>query len=344
MCRLGDGDTISPVERVARVMAPKRPAPKQQLEQGICGQLGWSSRYFQTADGGRWAVEVRTGVGSAATHCFVSDCSEPATTNGTKEGHAAAAALAVQGLDGLVRWHMAKPAGTMDAAFGVGFDATARTVGSSGWGAFWQQNPRVVGIDVEGNLQTPPVLVQVATMSLVVLESPSAYNAANNIVGAALSPDLTRLLADETILKVFCDGSAGADKRSLGLPLLGRRDIVDLEDVAAQLAGPVNVPRGLARILGLALPQVPVRVEKEKKKGRSDPHSSVMFFGAIEQGRRPQLRGLAEVPAPVRRYAALDAWCTLLAWDGLMREGNRERERAERESSERGKALLRLIT
>ena len=71
---------------------------------------------------------------------------------------------------------------------------------------------------------------------------------------------------------------------TLGLPAAPRLDVIDLEDVAAELAGPVGVRRGLARILGLALPQLPVRIAKEKKSARSDPNSSVMFFASIEQG------------------------------------------------------------
>jgi hypothetical protein len=230
---------------------PKAPNPKQQLDQGICQQLGWSRRYFQDEATNRWAVEVRTGVGAEGLHRFTSDCDQ-AGKEGAKQGEAAAAALAVSGLDPIVQCHMAKPAVSMDAAFGAQFDAAARVVepqsGDGGWGVFWQQNPRVVGIDVEGNSSMPPVLVQVATRSLVVLEAPrgggrggragSGGDSADPLAG--LSPDLRRLLDDRTILKVMCEGSSGADKRSLGLT--SRSDIVDLEDVATELAGPQPPP------------------------------------------------------------------------------------------------------
>jgi hypothetical protein len=69
---------------------------------------------------------------------------------------------------------------------------------------------------VEGNSTTPPVLVQVATSSLVMLEAPVGGGGGYGDGGSGLSADLTRLLADESILKVFCDGTTGADKRSLG--------------------------------------------------------------------------------------------------------------------------------
>ena len=38
------------------------------------------------------------------------------------------------------------------------------------------------------------------------------------------------------------------------------------------------------------------------------------------------------MPPAMKRYAALDAWCTLMAWEGLLGESNREeREREHRE-------------
>ena len=315
---------------------PKASNPKQQLDQGICQQFGWSRRYFQDEATNRWAVEVRTGLGAEGLHRFTSDCDQ-AGKEGAKRGEAAAAALAVSGLDPIVQRHMAKPAVSMDAAFGAQFDAAARVVepqsGDGGWGVFWQQNPRVVGIDVEGNSSMPPVLVQVATRSLVVLEAPrgggrggragSGGDSADPVAG--LSPDLRRLLDDRSILKVMCEGSSGSDKRSLGLSgAEARADIVDLEDLATELAGPVAVQRGLARILGLALPRLPVRVAKERRdarwKGSKDAASPVMFFVAIEQGWRAPLGGVREVPPAVKRYAALDAWCTLVAWEGLVGE------------------------
>mmetsp|Transcript_8088 Transcript_8088/g.20070 ORF Transcript_8088/g.20070 Transcript_8088/m.20070 type:complete len:402 (-) Transcript_8088:585-1790(-) len=304
--------------------------PKQQLYI-LCGKLGWSTRYFfsvehEGTDAHPWAVEVRTGIGAAASHTFVSDCINDNTNTGLKAGHAAAAALAVRGLDAEAQRQLAFPAASMDATLGAHFDATVTTVeaegrcAGAGWAAFWAQKPKVVGIDVEGNLHTPPVLVQVATISLVILEAPGDGRG-----GGRFSSDLLRLLADESILKVFCDGSSEADKRCLNLPSSddARRDLVDLEDLAATLAGPGGVRRGLARILGLALPWLPVRISKEEKKAQHQRSSqfrnpSVMFFAAIDKGDRPSFRGgLHQIPAEMKRYGALDAWCTLLAWRGL---------------------------
>ena len=244
-----------------------------------------------------------------------------------KDGEKAVADKAVEGLSGLVHEHMSKPVASIEDVMGGRFDAAVNgwieTIprgdcrGPHLWDIFWQQKPRVVGIDVEGNLASPPLLVQVATQERVWLEAPCFTG--------GLSEDLKRLLADETILKIFCEGSSCADRRSLGLPadVSSRRDIVDLEDVAAKLAGPTKVRRGLAKILGLALPQCPWRIGKEKPS-KGQPSSSVKYFTAIEQGRQPVPRAWHQIPPHVKRYAAMDAWCTLKAWEWLMIEQARE--------------------
>ena len=48
------------------------------------------------------------------------------------------------------------------------------------------------------------------------------------------------------------------------------------------------------------------------------------------------------MPPAMKRYAALDAWCTLMAWEGLLGESNREeREREHRERLETPRHPLR---
>lgn len=42
----------------------------------------------------------------------------------------------------------------------------------------------------------------------------------------------------------------------------------------------------------------------------------VAIFAAIDQGKHPPLRSLSELPLEAQRYATLDAWCTLRAWEG----------------------------
>ena len=70
-------------------MAPSFNSPKQELEQGICGQHGWSSVYYQQKGSMRWGVEVRWGAGPRNGHVFVSDdVSDAGSKAGVKKGHA----------------------------------------------------------------------------------------------------------------------------------------------------------------------------------------------------------------------------------------------------------------
>ena len=264
-------------------MAPSFNSPKQELEQGICGQHGWSSRYFQD-DASRWCVEVRWGAGPHNGRVFVSDDeSDAGSKAGVKKGHAAAATVAIAGLRDIVDAANSKPTQTIEEAYGAHFDSTCSVMsGPEGWAQFWKMNPTYVAIDVEGNQVTPPVLVQVCVStvnggSLCLLETP-------NIEG--LSDDMIRLLRDDRIVKIICDGTSGADRRSLGIDV-DLDNQVDLEDITSSLMGATGVQRGLARILNLAWPHQPVRVTKDPKDKKS-----VFFFAAIEQGKKPRLKGL----------------------------------------------------
>ena len=288
-------------------MAPSFNSPKQELEQGICGQHGWSSRYYQ--DGTmRWCVEVRWGAGPRNGRVFVSDdVSDAGSKAGVKKGHAAAATVAIAGLRDIVDAANSKPTQTIEEAYGAHFDSTCSVMsGPEGWAQFWEMNPTYVAIDVEGNQVTPPVLVQVCVStvhggSLCLLEIP-------NIEG--LSDDMIRLLRDKRITKIICDGTSGADRRSLGID--ASDNYADLEDITSSLMGVTGVQRGLARILNLAWPHQAVRVTKDQKDKKS-----VFFFAAIEQGKKPRLKGLDEIPGRIRRYAAMDAWCTMMGYLGL---------------------------
>ena len=222
-----------------------------------------------------------------------------------KKGHAAAATVAIAGLRDIVDAANSKPTQTIEEAYGAHFDSTCSVMsGPEGWAKLWEMNPTYVAIDVEGNQVTPPVLVQVCVStvnggSLCLLETP-------NIEG--LSDDMIRLLRDDRIVKIICDGTSGADRRSLGIDV-DLDNQVDLEDITSSLMGATGVQRGLARILNLAWPHQPVRVTKDPKDKKS-----VFFFAAIEQGKKPRLKGLDEIPDRIRRYAAMDAWCTWMAY------------------------------
>lgn len=302
-------------------MAPSFNSPKQELEQGICGQLGWSSSYFQ-APSSRWCVEVRWGVGPRNGRIFVSDdVSDGASKAGVKKGHAAAAAVAIAGLRDIVYAANSKPTCTIEEAFGAQFDHRCFVMsGPEGWAKLWEMNPTEVFVDVEGNQVTPPVLVQVCVSfqvcvsgkqhdrSLCLLEIPNIHG---------LSDDMRRLLGDQSITKVFCDGTSGADRRSLGID--DSDDYVDLEDITSSLVGATGVNRGLARIMNLAWPNPAVRVTKDTRD-----KESVLFFAAIEQGKKPRLKALDEIPDRIRRYAAMDAWCTMMAYRGLRQQAQHE--------------------
>ena len=126
-------------------MAPSFNSPKQELEQGICGQHGWSSSYFQ-APSSRWCVEVRWGVGPRNGRVFVSDdVSDGASKAGVKKGHAAAAAVAIEGLRDIVYAANSKPTLTIEEAFGAQFDHTCFVMsGPLGWAKLWEINPTEV--------------------------------------------------------------------------------------------------------------------------------------------------------------------------------------------------------
>ena len=144
--------------------------------------------------------------------------------------------------------------------------------------------------------------------SLCLLEVPNVHG---------LSDDMRRLLGDQSITKVFCDGTSGADRRSLGID--DSDNYVDLEDITSSLVGATGVNRGLARIMNLAWPDPAVRVTKDTRD-----KESVLFFAAIEQGKKPRLKALDEIPDRIRRYAAMDAWCTMMAYRGLRQQAQHE--------------------
>ena len=298
-------------------MMPSFNSPKQELEQGICGQHGWSSSYFQ-APSSRWCVEVRWGVGPRNGRVFVSDdVSDGASKAGVKKGHAAAAAVAIEGLRDIVYAANSKPTRSIEEAFGPWFDHSCLVLsGPEGWAKLWEINPTEVFVDVEGNQVTPPVLVQVCVPftssnlvgSFCLLEIPNVHG---------LSDDMRRLLGDPKITKVFCDGTSGADRRSLGID--DSDNYVDLEDIASSLVGATGVRRGLARIMNLAWPNPAVRVTKDTRD-----KESVLFFAAIEQGKKPRLKELNDIPERIERYAAMDAWCTMMAYRGLRQQAQHE--------------------
>jgi hypothetical protein len=99
---------------------------------------------------------------------------------------------------------------------------------------------------------------------MVLLEEPTA--------ATGLSENLTGLLADNSIIKVFCDNTSQNDNLSLGVTLTNtdrHKSFVYLEDIPDALMGSVSVKRGLLKILSLAIPELSsVRIAKDRLIGR----------------------------------------------------------------------------
>ena len=272
-------------------MPPTFNSPKQALEQGVCGQYGWSSRYFRDASSGRWCVEVRWGVGDGKRQTFVSDDTSDESIGGGEEGHAAAAAVALEGPRscevspppplptvehalGSARKHVPHrgvgqlPPGSWDRPWRTCRGAPARASG---------------GIDVEGNLQTPPVLVQVCVQVpeteaeyLCVLEllrsgpdgNLSADLRASSLRDATVARFLRRHRRRRTSVRSAVDVDLARDAQFACL---------DLESLASDLAGATSVSRGLARIFNLAWPDSAFRATKDNKDT-----SSVRYFVDVQ--------------------------------------------------------------
>lgn len=359
----------------------------QALSQKICQKYGWSARFekdgHQQSDGSDdehvWFCFVTVGINDERQFT-TSPSTFKNTVEGNKKGMAAAAQVAVDGLREEVARQEAKPKRELSEVFPMpththnknnnqkhnknqsqeitsNDNTTAQQPstpplfairGSSppNWNKYiWSNKPKIVGIDTEGNQSSsrPPVLVQIATDDLVLLEIPA-------MVGTPprLSDDLQRLLADDDIVKVFCDNFAHHDKRSLGLlpglPENKQKDkqeykkqknsstsddkgpesldfsqgtIIDLEALSANIVGPVKVARGLSRIVALSMPELNVLIGKPPPSKKGGRFKSIGRFTLIEQGKAPPLTSLRDVSRKDQHYAAVDAWATLQAYKRL---------------------------
>mmetsp|Transcript_26254 Transcript_26254/g.40263 ORF Transcript_26254/g.40263 Transcript_26254/m.40263 type:complete len:353 (-) Transcript_26254:1382-2440(-) len=268
---------------------------------------------FEDTDVGCWAVEVY--VGLLKSKIFVSNDRSPATLNGTKKGKEAASKFALNELQNdIEQEYQKKPVEGLHEAMKDQFHGIPIVESSNKtWNKYiWNSNPKpsVVGIDTEGNTGSPPILVQIATNHVVILEIPSSNK------NGQLSPNLQRLLQDESIVKVFCENGSKRDMKSLGLTIPQNVElagpIVDLEDIAAKLMGPTTTKRGVAKIVGHAMPELGIRITKSKSV--KSKFKDIGKYIAIEQNRHPPLRGIYDLTRREQLYAALDAWCTLQAW------------------------------
>ncbi|CAB9515071.1 expressed unknown protein [Seminavis robusta] len=318
--------------------------PTQEFTQMACHKYGWSARFAkESVEDGRddktlWVAHVIVGLHDERR--FVSDDHESPddTPVGTKKGIASASRAALEGLAQELAVRGSMPRMELTQVFPLYPPAAAGQnqrhhqkprffiKGSSqrNWDEFiWkkQPQPKIVGVDCEGNQSYPPVLVQVATDDCVILEITSMN-------GNQLSHNMQRLLADNSIRKVFCDNFSHHDKKSLGL-LHAHNDntnnnkdystgpIVDLEVLASHPLGPVKVPRGLSRIITLVMPELGVVVGKPPNK-TGKRMKDVGRFTMIEQGKAPPITSLRDLSHKEKFYAAMDAWATLQAYKRLV--------------------------
>lgn len=281
----------------------------QELSQKVCQRYGWSLVFDTTQEEGYWYAEI--GVGINDKRRFVSQDCSPSTIHGVKQGKETAATLALHGLRTLIEQQEAKPAMELSQVFTA--EIPIYESSKEVWQRFWENRPVMVGVDTEGNQITPPVLVQIATDDYAILEVPQR---------GKLSDDLVRLLADATIIKVFCDSFTHRDKKSLGVAVVPEQNlccgpVVDLEHVANNLLGHTKTARGLSRMVTLAMPELNIRIEKPSRRNGRARFANIGRYTLIEQGRAPPLRSIRELSKKEKRYAALDAWCTLQAFRRL---------------------------
>ena len=282
----------------------------QQLNQTVLQRYGWSAVFDRDVQG-HWLVTITMGfVGNAPDRrTFTTTCS----STDEKQGIQAASAMALEGLREQIQREESKPKQDLMQTFQQhahfqildSFDPRS-------WQRVWSNPPSCVGIDVEGNQKSPPVLVQIATEDFCILEVPR---------NGRLSNDLNRLLTDDSIQKIFCDNYSHHDKTSLGLSspagwaaTTDAGIIVDLELLAAKHLGPVKVPRGLGRIATLCMPElanITITKPKHNNPSMKGRFANIGRFALIEQGKLPPLRGIGDLSAMEQRYAALDAWVTL---------------------------------
>lgn len=282
--------------------------PTQELAQKVCERYGWSFVIEKQGDDGFWTCTVTVGLNNRRSFVSNDNRSPDDTIAGRKQGTAAASQAALDGLQQEIARQEAKPVKELGQVFSEPIDIYESN--RKNWDYFWKHKPSVVGIDTEGNNISPPVIVQISTDDYTIIEVPNKV----------ISRDLTRLLEDETIVKVFCDNYSHRDKKCLGMTEMIPADltaghIIDLEAVATKWLGSTKVARGLSRIVALCMPELDqVQIRKPAGTGRL---KSVGRFAWIEQGKAPPLKALRDLSEKEQHYAALDAWCTLQAYKRL---------------------------
>ena len=329
-------------------------AATQEMQQKVCQKYGWSYHYAKDHNG-HWYVEVIV-VGGGMNNNNISNnkyrftspnCSKGITQ---KEGRQHAKAekeivsiMALESLAPFIAQEEAKKCCQLSEAFPTPIQIyDSATNNGEIWKQFWNNPPAVVGIDTEGNQTSPPVLVQISTLEYTILEAPRTNK--------TLSSNLTRLLHDNAITKVFCDNFSHLDKIALGIMNNRNNDdhkqlpsnksnsnnpslsydfthppIIDLEALSAQLYGHTNVARGLSKIVTMSMSELATTVRIVKPRTTSKRFKNIGRFALIEQGKAKPLKGVSDLSTREQQYCALDSWCTLQAYlsmkDMMMVEG-----------------------
>ncbi len=296
-------------------------ASTQDLQQKVCHKYGWAYHYEKDSNG-HWYVEVVVGMNINHKYRFTSpnNSSNKATkgklqTTKQKDQYVKAekdivSTMALESLAPHIEQEEAKRCCQLSEVFPNPiqiYDSTANN--GAIWEHFWNNAPQVVGIDTEGNQTSPPVLVQISTSAYTILEVPT---------NKTLSPNITRLIHDNNITKIFCDNFSHADKIALGMDLpsnltnFTHPPIIDLEVLSAHLFGSTKVARGLSKIISMSMPELNVRIVKPRNTNQR--FKNIGRFALIEQGKARPLRGLYDLSQREQQYCALDSWCTLHAY------------------------------
>eukprot|EP00985_Skeletonema_marinoi_P011489 scaffold5474_cov81-Skeletonema_marinoi.AAC.2 len=299
-------------------------AATQDLQQKVCQKYGWSYHYEKDTSG-HWYVEVVVGMNIHNKHRFTSPNAAKSKqhqllTKKQKDQHVKAekeivSAMALEHLAPQIAHEEGKKCCQLSEVFPNPIQIYDSTNNNGAiWKQFWKNPPQVVGIDTEGNQTSPPVVVQISTSEYTILETPPRNK--------SLSSNLTRLLRDNSITKIFCDNFSHADKIALGMDdppsnisNYAKPPIIDLEVLSANLYGYTKVPRGLAKIVSMSMPQLQQNnVRIVKPRNTNQRYKNIGRFALIEQGKARPLRGVGDLSEREQQYCALDSWCTLQAY------------------------------
>lgn len=244
---------------------------------------------------------------------FISEGLYPNSTSGLKNGIEDVTQVAQEGLIEIIENEKKKPLTDLSDVFTNKINVYESH--PMNWNYFWNNRPEVVGIDVEGNKKSPPVLIQISTDSYTIFD----YS-----LNGKISDNVRMLLNDDTIVKVFCDSKAQQDKKALGL--LRPNDkwcctfqnyltgpIVDLEVLGRELLGPTISERGICKLVSLSMPELEVRIHKGERQ------KDIKRFVSIENGSSPRLQSMYNLSEKEQQYAALDSWCNLQVYKRFMK-------------------------